>query len=360
MKPRRLIAAAAACATVALVLMGAAAGNADARPPVTKAAPARLAAADASVLPTWVGRGPSAAGDQDYGYVYAAWEGTSGYLNESTRNPNNGDWTSQRLTQMGTIGSQPSIAVTAQVHNGQNWQYIFWQGTTNQTLKMAYWGTGGWNGPFTIPGMGVIGSQPMAVHENNAGQPGTIVVYWTGTDGNIRYAYSNTPYDTSSWSGPFLAKNGANNMGPVFGTPAPSGTCGSSASCVDDWVFWVGANTGYLREADYDPRLNQWTAGPSTVSTCCQPGSPPSAVSTKLEPTENVAWRGSGGTADLWVMTDDNYHTPVITDYHGISGLASAPAVAVAEHHPTKRTSLSTTSGLALTATCGTRALTRR
>jgi hypothetical protein len=289
---------------------------------------ARLSSAQRSSLsaPAWASRGPSAASDS-FGNLYVFWKSPSGVLSEGY-SAGTGSWNGSSLPQMGTLGSQPTVAISRnQTHDGKNWQYVFWQGGGDKGLWMAYWGANGtWTGPIKIPGMGSLGSEPTAAEDQvTSGQK--MVVYWTGADGYVWYAQTNTPNDVSSWSGPFKASNRNNGakMGPVFAAPSASGTCTVSFACTDDYVYWA-QNGVALYRGTYNVDQGQWTSGPTEVQNVVL-GSEPSAAMNinNTDQGGTVAWRGSGGTADLWFWTDNNGNLP---DNLGMGPLGSAPAIA--------------------------------
>jgi len=100
------------------------------------------------------GRGPSAAADE-FNNQYVVWRGATGsnnlwyaYYNAYTKT-----WNGPIDLGMGTLGSEPTIAVSDQVFAGPggnefNAQYVYWRGTDGY-LYMAYW-QGSWHGPVKI------------------------------------------------------------------------------------------------------------------------------------------------------------------------------------------------------------------
>ena len=279
--------------------------------------------------PAWANRGPAVAGDGQ-GFVHAAWENTSGQLAVALRNTS-GNWTTHNLG-FGPLGSQPSETATAQVTNGQNWHYVFWSGRGDNALNMAYWGSnGGWTGPVTIPNTAdSVPKEPAAAFINGTGNTSTIYVFWAGADNDIDYMHSSMPWDTTSWHGPFEAVHGSNNtpIGPVVGAPAAAGNCGTNAGCdTSAPVYWT-ADQNTVSRSIFNPGTNMWPA-PVTDNKTSSLGSEPSAVSDIFGQGSTVAFRGSGGSADLFTITDGysfGFGPQLNT---GVGPLASAPAIGV-------------------------------
>ena len=280
--------------------------------------------------PAWANRGPAVAGDAQ-GFVHAAWENTNGQLVVALRDTS-GNWTIHNLG-FGPLGSQPTETATLQVTNSQNWHYVFWSGRGDSALNMAYWGSNGtWTGPVTIPNTAdMVPGQPAATFINGTGTDSLIYVFWAGADKDIDYMYSSKPWDTSSWNGPNEAVYGPSNtaIGPVVGAPAAAGNCGSTTSCqFHAPVYWTADQNTVTRSVyDPSPSLSTWQA-PVTDNNTKFLGSEPSAVSDKFAEDSSVAWRGSGGSADLFIMTDTYGNNAFTTPFDtGVGPLDSAPAV---------------------------------
>jgi hypothetical protein len=284
-------------------------------------------AQSANTQPQWANRGPAVAGDLQ-GYVHAAWENTAGQLAVALRDLN-GNWTSHNLG-IGPLGSQPTEVATPQVYQGQNWHYVFWQGRGDSALNMAYWGSNGqWTGPVKIPNTAdQLNSQPAAAGPYTGGD--LIDVYWTGNDNNIHYMYSGTPWDASSWKGPFKAVYGPNNtpIGPVVGAPAAAGTCTGQTGCNTTSPIYFTSDQNTVTRALYDPLTDTWSA-PVTDNNISSLGSEPTAVSDVFAKASVISWRGSGGSADLYTMMDNyaDFSSPLNST--SISPLDSAPAVGI-------------------------------
>jgi hypothetical protein len=280
--------------------------------------------------PQWAPRGPAVAGDQQ-GFVHAAWENTNGQLAVALRDLSNPpNWTTHNLG-IGPLGSQPTEAATLQVHDGQNWHYVFWRGRSDNGLNMAYWGSNGqWTGPVNIPNTAdKVSSEPAAAAPYTGGDQ--IDVFWAGNDNDIHYMSSSTPWDASSWSGPFKAVYGSNNtaIGPVSGAPAAAGTCTGQTGCETNSGVYFTADQNTVSRALYDPLVGDHWAAPVTDSTTSNLGSEPSAVSNVYGKGAEIAWRGSGGSADLFTITDNYSVFSSPKNNTSISGLSSAPAVGI-------------------------------
>jgi hypothetical protein len=292
-----------------------------------------LAAAHGSVLksapdvqPTWEPRGPSAAADKVGNQIYVYWASTSGELEEAYSDNGTSDWKSGPVPGMGTLYSQPSVATTYQDAGGHSWQYVFWEGGGAHQLWMAYW-NGAWNGPYNL-GYGSLGSQPTVSYDVTSTIGNVMVVSWTGTDGDLWYATSTTPYDTSSWPlSPTKATNTKGNpVGTLTGAPSASGTCNYGAGCTNDDVFWQGTDNT-LWEASYIPDTNQWQPNQNPYTSTL--GSEPSATADLDQESGDaavLAWRGGGGDGNLWFW---DYADPNASPQNlGMGDLGSAPAIA--------------------------------
>ncbi len=312
------------CATgvaIAVSLVGTA--NARQSSPDRSVAARAIAAAPADV--TWEPRGPSAAADKVGTQIYVYWASTTGELEEAYSDNVASNWHGGPVAGMGTLFSQPAVATTYQDHDGHSWQYVFWEGGGTHQLWMAYW-NGAWNGPFNL-GYGSLGSQPTASYDVTASSGNVMVVSWTGTDGNIWYATSTTPYDTASWPlRPTEAMNtNGNPVGTVTEAPSASGTCNYGAGCTYDDVFWQGTDNT-LWEATYVPDTNKWQPNDHVLDTTL--GSEPSATANftvMSGDAADLAWRGGGGDGNLWFWprTDPNANPKNL----GMGDLGSAPTI---------------------------------
>ena len=305
-----------------------------------------IAAGTAAVAPparagSITDRGPSA-GVDDKGNEYVFWRGTGGQLEEAWWSVYSSHWYGPIDLGMGTLGSEPSVAVAPDQNNGCEgghnecgWQYVYWEGTgPSHDLWMAYWGDGSWHGPIDL-GMGALGSQPAA----SASSPVTLGhqeldVYWKGIDGNLWYAYSDSGFTApGDYSGPHAASYHGHGLGALGSSPSASVaaqvSCVSSFCAYDDYVTWQGGN-GALWYAEYDLASHAWDTGATQSSCCGTLGGPPSiAAEVSYSPTApssiyDLVWQGAGGSYNLWTWSTD---APVAIDL-GMGTLGSAPTVA--------------------------------
>lgn len=320
--------AGAVSAAIVLSLTGAASASQDAAGHSLAAASARAAQQPANtVYPTFLSRGPAVAADRRGHQIYVFWASPTGELDEAWSSDGVNNWQQTSLPQMGTLYSQPSVVTTNQDQNGHSWQYVYWEGGGQHNLWMAYY-NGSWNGPYDI-GKGPLNSDPSASLTISA-TAHPVVVTWTGTNDNIWYATSSTPWDKNSYSGPNKAVNASTGHleGPVPGSesPAAAGTCTTDASgCKDEPVFWYDKNLGYLDEGIYDVASDTWVAGPGTARANVL-GSDPSATIASYSSNEPIiVWRGSGGGGELWMWDTSGNGGPI--GHPECGALGSAPSI---------------------------------
>lgn len=330
--------AGAVCAAIVLALAGTASArqNAAGRG-VTAAGASRARLSADAIEPVWLARGPAVAADRRGHQIYVFWASPAGVLEEAWSADGVNDWENATLSQMGTLYSQPSVVTTFQDQSGgHSWIYVFWEGTGEHALWMAYYGTNGWNGPFQVND-GPMNSDPSASLTISA-TADPVVVTWTGTDGDIWYTQSSDPSARNpdgTWKNTFTTpKKAVNNgtgkaEGPIAGneSPAAAGTCTSDPSgCKDEPVFWYDKYTGYLDQGTYDVASDDWINGPGTVLTSQVLGSDPSATIASYASNEPIiAWRGSEGGGKLWVWDTASGGGPIAHPECG--ALGSAPAV---------------------------------
>lgn len=291
----------------------------------TVAAPA----AWASAITT---KGPSAAADK-FGNIFVFWKGTHGQLEEAWYSRYNRRWHGPTNLRMGTLGSEPTVAVSPiqnSACSGGHFcgeQYVYWRGSNRRhDLFLAYWNGTGWHGPVNL-GMGPLASEPAA---SSNGEVGRAVenIYWTGTNGNVWYAYSTTTVATSArdYSGPHQASYKGHGLGPLGSSPSTTiDSCDESGlpACFGyfDHVEWRGKD-GALWGAAYDTLSNRWDTRAVKNPVTRTLGGPPSAAE---DPDANVtytAWQGTG-VHHLWFWWDGLKH-PID---EGFGTLGSAPSL---------------------------------
>jgi hypothetical protein len=278
-------------------------------------------------------RGPSAAVDR-FNNQYVFWRGTGpGYhLWEGYYNAYTGKWNGPIDLGMGTLNSEPTVAVSVnQAFAGPgddlfSGQYVFWRGTGSDDLWMAYW-NGKWNGPIDL-GMGPLGSGPTASDSGVAGGQ-QIDIYWEGEDANVWNAYSTNqdPTGSGDYSGPHPASYNGQGLGPLGSSPATGvgqPQCTEGSCDVWDYVVWQGQDGG-LWGAKYSLLNHAWETGATKVSTAGTIGGPPSVA---LEPYINdfkLVWQGS---SDDYLWTLDTNSPDLLTYYPQFGDLGSAPTIA--------------------------------
>ena len=130
---------------------------------------------------------------------------------------------------MGTLGSGP--AATGQLSGAID---VFWRGSSDAHLWHAYYVPGtGWHGANNLGGNLPASTDPAAPVSS---APGTVDVFWKGTDGNLWHAYATASH---GWHAPASL-----SMGPLgsmpFATAQPDGTIN---------VFWRGSGDDHLWHA---------------------------------------------------------------------------------------------------------------
>jgi hypothetical protein len=269
------------------------------------AAPA--AAHASSVVPT----GPSA-GEDEFGSQYVFWRGATGQHNlyEAWYDVYTGKWSDGIDLGMGTLGSEPTVAITNQVFAGPggkefNAQYVYWKGTDGQ-LWMAYW-QGSWHGPIVIPDQDPC-SRPAATTVYPDGAP-EIVIFWQGEQGycgqdnddgsGLFYTYSYQSIDPISaadyWPGPTWDSNAdIAGSAPSVTTVSEQEDAGMDTNIPDTVaIAWQGQD-GKLWTQEWDT-LNGDTTGAVCYTAAGVIGSVPtvSGASTLFGVTEwDIGWTG--------------------------------------------------------------------
>ena len=156
------------------------------------------------------------------------WRGTDGNLWHAFQTPGHG-WHAPASLGMGPLGGGP--AATGQLSGTED---VFWRGTGNDHLWHAYFVPGsGWRGAQNLGG-DLAASTALVAPVSAA--PGTVDVFWKGTDGNLWHAYTTAGH---SWGAPVSL-----GMGPLgsmpFATAGPNGT---------EDVFWRGTGNDHLWHA---------------------------------------------------------------------------------------------------------------
>ena len=139
-----------------------------------------------------LGSAPSAAFDSANGQQVVFWRGADANLWEAFWN---GNWNGPGFNNVnGSITSRPSVAFDSY----QNQQIVFWQGTSSDnpqfTLHEEYF-TDHWNGPFTVSGMGTLGSAPTVAFDSASNQQ---LIFWKGGT-NL---YETFWQSSNGWNGP--------------------------------------------------------------------------------------------------------------------------------------------------------------
>jgi hypothetical protein len=192
--------------------------------------------------------------------------------------------------------SDPPPAVGTD-HDGN--EYVFWE-NANQGLETVKYTEAKhtWGNPQAVTvdghGMGPLGSAPTVAVDYDTGYQ---YVFWKGTAPNSELfeAY----FNANGWHGPTEVKNGNDEMGPLNSAP----TAGIDTNGVE-YVFWK-STTGTLWWTHWDP-ANGWV-DPHTVTDGSGHdmgtlGSGPAAGIGYggINPTQFVAWEGTGATPQLW------------------------------------------------------------
>jgi hypothetical protein len=212
--------------------------------------------------------------------------------------------------EMGPLGSAPSAATGPQTSGGNHYQYVFWQGTDDY-LWEAYW-NGSWQGPLRIGFNGLNSPPSVTVTED-----GVQHVFWRGNDGALWQGYYN-----GHWN---LQNLGCATLGSQPGV--------ASDSLGDVFVFWAGSNGG-LWERWFNSQTSTWSAcqRDGNMGTL---GSSPTvyAFVSGGVPKQEVFWKGSTSSAELWeaLWTGGGWSGP--TNLHN-GPLGSGPSDAVSPDVP--------------------------
>jgi hypothetical protein len=156
------------------------------------------------------------------------WKGTDGNLWHVSQTPGH-NWSAPVNLNMGTLGSGP--AATGQPSGAID---VFWHGSGNDHLWHTYYTPrGGWHSANNLGG-DLAGSTAPVAPVSSA--PGTVDVFWAGTDGNLWHAYTTAGH---GWHAP--ASLGMRPLGSTpFATAQPDGS-------ID--VFWRGSGNDHLWHA---------------------------------------------------------------------------------------------------------------
>src|SRR5215813_1819082 len=183
-------------------------------------------------------RGPVSMGSQEVsgqpsvitsvsGTLDALWQGADGGLWHQYTNRSG--WSGQFPLNMGTLGGPPKA-----VAQPDGTEDVFWRGAGNDHLWHTYFVPGsGWRGAQSLGG-DLSASTALVAPVSAA--PGTVDVFWKGTDGNMWHAYTTAGH---RWTAPVSL-----GMGPLgsmpFATAGPNGT---------EDVFWRGTGNDHLWHA---------------------------------------------------------------------------------------------------------------
>jgi peptidoglycan/xylan/chitin deacetylase (PgdA/CDA1 family) len=158
------------------------------------------------------------------------WKGADGNLWHAYQSPGH-PWSAPVNLGMGTLGSGP--AATGQLGGAID---VFWRGASDSHLWHAYYVPGtGWHGAQNLGGGLAASTAPVAPVSS---APGTVDVFWKGTDGNLWHAYTTLGH---SWHAPASL-----GMGPLGSMPFATAQPDSSID-----VFWRGASNDHLLHAYY-------------------------------------------------------------------------------------------------------------
>jgi peptidoglycan/xylan/chitin deacetylase (PgdA/CDA1 family) len=176
------------------------------------------------------------------GNVDVFWRGTDGGLWHAYTTAHH-SWSAPVSLGMGQLGSGP--AATGQLSGTID---VFWRGSADNYLWHAYYVTGsGWHGAQNLGGALPASAVPVAPVSS---APGTVDVFWQGTDGHLWHGYTTAG---TGWSAPASLGMGVLGSTP-FATAGPDGT---------EDVFWHGSGDTHLWHAYYRPG-HGW-AGPQNL-----------------------------------------------------------------------------------------------
>jgi hypothetical protein len=297
------------------------------------------AVAHASLI---VPQGPAAAEDE-FGNQYVFWRGATGGNNlyEAFYNVYTGKWSGATDLGMGTLGSEPTVAVTDQVFAGPggkefNAQYVYWEGT-NGRIWMAYW-HGSWSKPISLSDVTTC-SAPSATTVYPNGEP-EIVIFWQGIQGycgqhsddggGLFYTYSTTSNPTAAgdyWPGPTW-DSGADITGsaPTL-TSANGGEDGGMTTVPDTVVVsWQGQDGG-LWDQTWD-LVSRDVSAATKYDAADVIGSVPDAAGVMIGGVSdywNIAWTGQNDY--LWLGDYDGNSFGGISSLPESGDMASAPVV---------------------------------
>jgi hypothetical protein len=279
----------------------------------------------------YAARGPSAGADQ-FGDQFVFWRGsTNSELYEAYYSAYTNSWSGAlNLSQMGKLGSEPSVAVSdsgGYLSNGNRMgaQYVYWKGN-NGHLWYAYW-AGSWNGAFDT-GIGNIASQPSAVFNDVGGVPQVTVFWESTTDSSLSYVRIANPASANpTYYGPHPATFNGQGFGTLGSSPGASNSTPTSIGG-DGYgvVAWKGSTNQNLWEVSYS--IN-WQDGalsfdslPFKASQWGNLNSGPSV--TAVYTTSQNTWYY------VWEDSSQNLYFAIASEPAGKldSGLGSAPSIA--------------------------------
>jgi Glycosyl hydrolase family 12 len=176
------------------------------------------------------------------GTVDVFWEGTDGNLWHVYQTPGH-NWSAPANLNVGTLGGPP--AATGQLSGAED---VFWHGASDDHLWHTYYTThGGWHSANDLGGDLESSTAPVAPVTS---VPGTVDVFWEGTNGGLWHAYTTPGH---GWHTATSLKMGPMGSMP-FATSQPDGA---------EDVFWHGASDDHLWHAYY--RLGHGWHGPQDL-----------------------------------------------------------------------------------------------
>ncbi len=221
---------------------------------------------------TNVASAPAAAYNPALGEVDVYYRGTDGALWEEYWQ--NATWHGPLRVGMGTLGSDPTLAVDP--NSGA--QYIYWKVSGGGGLEGAVWSHGSFQGPFSIPGVTNAASGPAAAFNTTRGE---IEVYYMGSNKGLWETYWN-----GKWNGPIDA-----GMGPLGTDPSVAVSPGGVG---EQDVYWAGSGNSRIWEGWWNLGFH----GPVAIPGLDNAASAPTAVVNSPRQQENVYYIGTDNA--LW------------------------------------------------------------
>lgn len=286
----------------------------------------------------YAARGPSVGADE-YADQFVFWRGsTNSELYEAFYNKHTNTWWGPiNLWQMGTLGSEPTVAaadVGGYLHNGYRIgaQYVYWKGNDGD-LWYAYW-AGSWYGPIDT-GIGNIASEPSAAF-NDVGGSSQVTVFWKSTlDDSLWYVRITNPASGApTYYGPHAATYKGQGFGVLGSSPGASESAPTGPGPGAGIVTWKGSTNKNLYEADYSINAVSgalsFTSGPLKTSYNNLNGGPSCTLEYNINNINNMldyyyAWEDS--YQNLWFGSGPSATVqPAQKIIKG--GLGSAPSIA--------------------------------